>query len=234
MLRKFNLYRSFFILLFLTIISFTALAQQHYDLNAGWMLIDSAKVHQQGKEISVASFNTSNWYKATVPGTVLTSLINDNIYPEPLYGENNRPDKISDSLCRTSYWYRTVFIVPKNYQGKQIILNFDGINYAAQVWVNGNNVGEIKGAFARGIFDITKYVQSGKCAVLAVLISPQPHPGVPHEHTLKMEWGAMVESQQLMALHFFVRLAGIGFLLFVIEIREYGKRFFFLLQDLFK
>ena len=61
-----------------------------------------------------------------MPGTVLTSLVNNGVYPEPLYGENNRPDKIPDSLSRTPYWYRTVFKVPKAYAGRHVWLNFDG------------------------------------------------------------------------------------------------------------
>src|SRR5882724_3580557 len=151
---------------------------------SGWQLQDSTKVAQAGMEISSASFQPAGWYSATVPGTVLTTLVNNKVYPEPLYGENNRPDKISESLCRTSYWYRTVFNVPKIYAGKKIWLNFDGINYAAEVWVNGKSIGAIKGAFTRGIFDISSVVTPGKESALAVLISPQPHPGVPHEHTL--------------------------------------------------
>ncbi|ANI89980.1 glycoside hydrolase [Arachidicoccus ginsenosidimutans] len=181
----FSLYKKIGFLFCVLFLSVVAKAQQPYVLSSGWMLSDSAKIQQTGSDISSLHFHTDNWYKATVPGTVLTSLVNDKVYPEPLYGENNRPDKISDSLCRTSYWYRTVFITPENYTGKQIWLNFDGINYAAQVWVNGHQVGEIKGAFARGIFDVTKFVKPGKKAVLAVLVSPQPHPGVPEEQTIK-------------------------------------------------
>ena len=104
--------------------------------------------------------------------------------PNRFTGKNNRPDKIPESLCRTSYWYRTVFTVPKTYAGKKIWLNFDGINYAAEVWVNGKNIGAIKGAFTRGIFDVSSLVKPQKEAALAVLITPQPHPGNPHEHTL--------------------------------------------------
>ena len=43
----------------------------------------------------------------------------------------------------------------------------------------------MKGAFSRGIFDVSSVVKPGKDAVVAVMISPQPHPGVPHEHTIK-------------------------------------------------
>ena len=87
------------------------------------------------------------WYPATVPGTVLTTLVNNHVYPEPLYGENNRPNIIPESLARAAYWYRTDFAVPAAFAGRQIWLNFDGINYTADVWVNGAPVGTIRGAF---------------------------------------------------------------------------------------
>ncbi len=159
-------------------------------LAAGWQLQDVAKVPQPGAEVSTAGFNTTGWYNATVPGTVLTTLVNNHVYPEPLYGENNRPEVIPESLCHTSYWYRTLIDVPKSYKGRHVWLNFDGINYSAAVWVNGAQVGDIRGAFIRGIFDVTAHVKPGTKAVLAVLVSPQPHPGIPHEHTLRDGLGA--------------------------------------------
>jgi len=149
------------------------------------MLQDAAKVPQSGAEVSSEAFDTRSWYAATVPGTVLTSLVNDRVYPEPLYGENDRPEVIPESLCHTSYWYRTVIRVPRAYRNHRVWLNFDGINYSADVWVNGVKVGETRGAFIRGIFDITAQVKPGRRAVVAVLVAPEPHPGVPHEHTLR-------------------------------------------------
>ncbi len=154
-------------------------------IDTGWQLQDAAKVPEGGGAIATAKYKPQSWYAATVPGTVLTSLVNNGVYPEPLYGENNRPDKIPDSLSRTPYWYRTVFSVPKAYSGKHVWLNFEGINFSAQVWVNGRQVGAMKGAFSRGVFDISQDVKAGRKAVLAVLVSPQPHPGDPHEHTIR-------------------------------------------------
>jgi hypothetical protein len=154
-------------------------------IGAGWQLQDAARVPEAGAAIALESYKPQGWYAATVPGTVLTSLVNNGVYPEPLYGENNRPDKIPDSLSRSPYWYRTVFTVPKSYAGRHVWLNFDGINFSAQVWVNGRQVGAMKGAFSRGGFDISSDVKPGKKTVLAVLVSPQPHPGDPHEHTIR-------------------------------------------------
>jgi beta-galactosidase/beta-glucuronidase len=148
-------------------------------------LQDAAKVPQAGAGVSSSTFNTDGWYTATVPGTVLTTLVNNRVYPEPTYGENNRPEHIPESLAHTSWWYRTQIDVPTSYKSQHIWLNFDGINYSSAVWVNGTQVGTTRGAFARGTFDITPNVKAGEKAVIAVLVAPQPHPGISHEHTLR-------------------------------------------------
>jgi hypothetical protein len=153
-------------------------------LTSGWMLQDAAKITQNAEAISSADFQTAGWHRATVPGTVLTSLVNDGVYPEPLYGENNRTNVIPDTLCRTTWWYRTPLVPPASFAGKRIWLNFDGINYAAEIWINGKQIGTIKGAFARGIFDVTSDVVVGATNILAVHIIPQPHPGKSHEKTI--------------------------------------------------
>ena len=158
-------------------------------LSIPWELQDVAKATNPPEEISSPVYQPTNWYSATVPGTVLTSLVNEKVYPEPLYGENNRPDKIPESLARTSWWYRTTVMVPQSYAGRTVWLNFDGINYSAEVWVNGKEVGSLKGAFARGVFDITSMVKPGQMAVIAVRISPQPNPGYPHEHNIEQGLG---------------------------------------------
>ena len=63
---------------------------------------DAAKVPQSGAEVAAPAFNSTGWLNATVPGTVLTTLVNNHVYPEPLYGENNRPETIPESLARAS------------------------------------------------------------------------------------------------------------------------------------
>jgi mannosylglycoprotein endo-beta-mannosidase len=153
----------------------------------GWKMQDSAKVSAEASVVSTAGFETQGWYAATVPGTVLTTLVNNGVYPEPLYGENMRA--IPESLNKTSYWYRTTFTAPAAYKGRHTWIHFGGINYSARIFVNGREVGTMRGAFIRGDFDISEFVRPGRHAVLAVLVAPQPHPGVPHEHTVALGVG---------------------------------------------
>ncbi len=171
--------------LFMTIPA--AFAQSEEQTVTDWQLSDAAKLTDLPSEISSAKYKPSGWYAATVPGTVLTTLVDNKVYPEPLYGENMRA--IPESLNKTTYWYRATFTVPSSYKGRHTWLHFAGINYSAEIWVNGQKAGEMRGAFLRGDFDITAYVKPGKTAALAVHVSPQPHPGVPHEHTVALGIG---------------------------------------------
>src|ERR1700758_3543411 len=68
------------------------------EIASSWQLQDAAKVPQLIEAISSPDFAATGWYSAVVPGTVLTSLVKDGVYPDPLYGENNRPDRIPESL----------------------------------------------------------------------------------------------------------------------------------------
>ena len=179
---KVTFMRARLLLLIALLISLSAFGQSSEQRIGNWQMQDANKVKEIGSVVSTPKFKTESWYPATVPGTVLTTLVNNKVYPEPLYGENMR--QIPESLNKTDWWYRTSFDVPKEFKGRHVWLHFAGINYSAEIWVNGHEAGTMKGAFIRGDFDITEFLKPGKSAVLAVLVKPQPHPGVPIEHTV--------------------------------------------------
>ncbi|HEY0795300.1 MAG TPA: LamG-like jellyroll fold domain-containing protein [Acidisarcina sp.] len=149
----------------------------------GWKLSPAPKVDADAEKISAAGFDAASWWTATVPGTVLTTMIDRGVYPDSDYGLNNMA--IPESLNKQDYWYRVEFPTPTPKLGKHFALTFNGINYAAAVWLNGKPIGKIKGAFIRGAFDVTNLVAPGGVNVLAVRISPPPHPGIPNEQSVK-------------------------------------------------
>jgi hypothetical protein len=150
---------------------------------AGWKMIPAPKISDDGDAISQERYNARDWMAATVPGTVLTTMIDRGMYPDPDYGLNNLA--IPESLNKQDYWYRVEFRVPQSAHGRRLTLEFQGINYKANVWLNGNSLGEIKGAFIRGNFDATDAIKLDRINVLAVRISPPPHPGIPQEQSIK-------------------------------------------------
>lgn len=151
-------------------------------LSKGWEMIDAEQVTRRSMQLFDPKLNTDLWYNATVPGTVLTSLVAQGVYPDPYYGLNNMA--IPDTLSRMHWWYRTTFSTPENTDGKQLYLEFNGINYLAEVYLNGNKLGNIKGAFIRGKFNITSLANKNGTNVLAVLIHPNANPGIPHEQSV--------------------------------------------------
>jgi hypothetical protein len=148
-------------------------------LRHGWQMIDAAEVEASGEQIATANFNANGWMQATVPGTALTTLIDRGVYPDPDYGLNNMA--IPDSLSTHSFWYRDVFTVGELH-GDRKELTFHGINYQADIWLNGHKLGVIIGGFLHTSFDVTPYLQARN--VLAVFIQPPPHPGIAHEQSI--------------------------------------------------
>jgi Exo-beta-D-glucosaminidase Ig-fold domain/Concanavalin A-like lectin/glucanases superfamily/Glycosyl hydrolases family 2/Glycosyl hydrolases family 2, TIM barrel domain len=159
-----------------------ASGSNEWTLAQGWTLQAAPKVKLSSAQLSDAGIDTHDWLHATVPGTVLQSMIEDGLYPDPDYGLNNL--QIPELLNRQDYWYRNEFPSPSlnTNAGDHLELTFQGINYRAEVWLNGIRLGEMRGAFQRGIYDITKLVKPRN--VLLVLVSPPPHPGIPQEQSV--------------------------------------------------
>jgi hypothetical protein len=158
------------------------LAPGEWEIAGAWQLAAAPDVHAAPAEISRPGFSSTGWLNATVPGTVLTTLIDRGIYSDPDYGLNNLA--IPEILNKRDYWYRTEFTLPASAAGRRFAITFNGINYAAEIWLNGTPVGSIKGAFIRGVFDVTNLVVPGIPSALAVLVSPPPHPGIPEEESI--------------------------------------------------
>jgi mannosylglycoprotein endo-beta-mannosidase len=63
-------------------------------LHDGWMCKNSRYITEDGNTLSDGFHDFSNWMPATVPGTVLTTLVRNGIFPDPDIGMNN--EKIPD------------------------------------------------------------------------------------------------------------------------------------------
>lgn len=147
-------------------------------LQEGWQMIEASTLVE--KNITIwDTATTDGWYNATVPGTVLTTLVEQQVYPDPYYGLNNL--YIPETLCRQEWWYRISFPTPDNAVNEQLTLLFNGINYKAEVWLNQKRLGDIAGAFTRAEFAINDHLKASGENILAVRIIPPHNPGIPHE-----------------------------------------------------
>ncbi len=150
-------------------------------IGGAWKIQRVTGVNDAGEAISTPGFTCDNWVTATVPGTVLTSYWNAGALPDPNFGDNQL--MISESFFNADFWYRNEFMVPAEFSGDRMLLNFDGINWKADVFVNGTGVGKIEGAFIRGVFDVTNLVKKGEKNAIAVLIHKNDNIGIVKEQT---------------------------------------------------
>jgi len=147
-----------------------------------WRVERESLVKADGAAISRPGFSDRDWLIATVPGTVLTSYLNAGAIPDPNYGDNQ--NLISDSFFCADFWYRDEFVTPATLGGRRVWLNFDGINWKADVYLNGEKLGRIEGAFMRGRFDVTGKLRPGQANALAVRIEKNRTPGSTKEKTI--------------------------------------------------
>jgi Exo-beta-D-glucosaminidase Ig-fold domain/Glycosyl hydrolases family 2/Glycosyl hydrolases family 2, TIM barrel domain/Beta-galactosidase jelly roll domain len=164
-------------------------------------------VKAPGSLLSTSAYPEKDfWYPVNVPGTVLSGLVANKVYPDPYQGMNNMmiPDasdsfNIQYNLGRYShipgesnpwkkpYWYRTVFQVPAADKGKYFQLIFKGINYRAEVWLNGKLLADssaMAGMFAEYSLNASKAIKPGDKNILAVKIFPLDYPGYPSKPQL--------------------------------------------------
>jgi hypothetical protein len=140
-----------------------------------WQLQSAAATTKSGEEISAPSFPINNWHPAKVPGTVLANYVRDGLVPDPDFGDQVR--SISDDTFQNDFWYRREFVAPAIVANQHLFLDVDGINWKADIFLNGASIGHIDGAFKRGQFDITDKILPGKSNALAFLIHKVAHPG---------------------------------------------------------
>jgi len=162
-------------------------APTRLDLRQGWTLQSSRKIAAKGEAISAAGFQLRGWYRTTVPSTVLAAQVAAGEFLDPYFGMNLRkipgmtyPIGLNNfnllpmdqnSPYAVSWWYRTEFLLPPGYAGKTAWLHFNGINYRANIWLNGRKVadaGEVAGAYRIYEFNVTSFLNLGRENVLAV------------------------------------------------------------------
>jgi exo-1,4-beta-D-glucosaminidase len=169
-------------------------------LHTDWQLQSACDVKAKGEEISKAGFDASRWHKTNVPATVVGALITDKTYPDPNYGTNLRDfpgmnysnkslfanqDFPKGSPFACAWWFRTEFSVPASDGEKNRWLHFMGINYRANIWVNGQKIADadnVAGTYRSYEFDVTKALTPGKVNTLAVEVS------APRKNDLGITW----------------------------------------------
>lgn len=159
-------------------------AQQQYELNSGWQCINVKDINKNGEKISQPGFSLKGFMPATVPGTVLTTMLNNKMIPDPFYGMNNEkiPDIYNTGSDYYTYWFVKDFTEKVTNTEEQVWLHFRGINYSCDVFLNGHQLNEKRfyGMFLRQQYNITKWLAKNGKNRLAVIVYPPDPVGNPN------------------------------------------------------
>src|SRR3954465_285866 len=157
-------------------------------LTDGWSLQSSAKITDSGDVISTSKYLPKGWYSVTVPTTPVAAMVKQKLLPDPGFGTNLRSypgvtcpiggnfsniPMQPDSPYAIPWWYRKVVQIPASFKGKSIWLKFGGINYRANVWLNGKQIAkseDVAGAWRTYDFNVTDSATPGAANVIAVQV----------------------------------------------------------------
>jgi exo-1,4-beta-D-glucosaminidase len=167
-------------------------ANSTVSLNQGWQIQSSCEAKVTGEQISTAGFAATGWHKTTVPNTVVGTLVGDGTFPDPTYGTNlknfpgmNYSDKSFFALqdmpdgspYKCSWWWRLEFKLQAPAAADHSWLHFPGINYRANVWMNGKKIADAKdvaGTYRVFEFDATSAInRNGTNAVALEIFAPE-------------------------------------------------------------
>ena len=144
-------------------------------LSKNWKVQNSLNIDANGKQISSTNYNATEWYSTDVPSTVLNVLVKNKVYENIFFGDNLK--KIPTEQFNYPWWYRTEFAINNFSENKNYNILFEGINYRANIWLNGNLIADsstIESPYRVFELNITKYIKKGK-NILAVEIIPPKH-----------------------------------------------------------
>jgi exo-1,4-beta-D-glucosaminidase len=143
------------------------------ELAKNWKLASSNEVQSEGTMVSSAGYNDAGWYPIhRMPATVLQILQEDGVYTD-LYVGKNLLEKVPQDLYKQDWWYRTTFKAPA---GESYTLEFPGINYRAEIWLNGEKIADNKqvvGMYVAHELNVTQWIKRGSENVLAVRVTPE-------------------------------------------------------------
>jgi exo-1,4-beta-D-glucosaminidase len=176
------------VLSFLVLLSIaSAQSPNLMELQSGWRMSSATEISDDAA-VARPDFDDSKWYGiGRMPATVLQVLEDNGVYKNLYYGTNLTAP---GDLWKQEWWYRTTFTAPAGQQVYSLI--FKGINYRADIWLNGRKIADNSqavGMYERLEFEVTSEIKPGSANVLAVKVTP--------ERDLLTESGILVGSHPI-------------------------------------
>ena len=144
--------------------------ESEISLNGKWKFNWVAKPEERPGDFYKSDFDVSAWEDIVVPGNWQMQGFGLPVYTNIKYPFERDQPKVSSEPPQeyTSYKlrnpvgsYKREFNIPKEWDGKEVFIRFDGVKSAFYLWVNGKKVGYSQGSMTPATFNITNYANVG-------------------------------------------------------------------------
>ncbi|MDU1538425.1 MAG: glycoside hydrolase family 2 TIM barrel-domain containing protein [Paeniclostridium sordellii] len=129
-------------------------------LNGNWKFLFLGAPEYSPKDFYKEDFNTDSWDEIVVPGNWQLQGYGNMHYSDLCYNFPINPPYVPTE--NPTGIYKRKFNIDKSWMNERIIIKFNGVDSAYNVWINGKEVGYSKGARIQSEFDITNYIRLGE------------------------------------------------------------------------
>ena len=116
--------------------------------------------------------DTRWWRRGCVPGSVQQDLWQLDEIPDPYYERNSL---LIEWVPQRTWVYKKSFSVPDELRGRRVVLCFEGVDYEAEFFLNGESLGTHRSMYTPAAFEVGERLRHGEDNLLAVVIEPAPH-----------------------------------------------------------
>jgi exo-1,4-beta-D-glucosaminidase len=148
---------------------------QVIELGGGWQVQAAAAVKEPGEAIAAPGFDAAGWYPAALPATVMAVLVANGVYKDIFFAKNL--ETIPEEPFKGPWWYRQEFDLPKEAPFTTARLIFEGINYRANIFLNGEKIAaadQTFGAFRVFDLNVSDLAMTGRNYLAVEVLPPQP------------------------------------------------------------
>ncbi|MBN2270225.1 MAG: DUF4981 domain-containing protein, partial [Sedimentisphaerales bacterium] len=143
----------------------------YQSLNGQWRFHWVKSPDERPMDFYKTDYDVSGWDSIPVPSNWEIQGYGTPIYSNVRYPHLRQPPKIIGDVPPDFTAakepdpvgsYRTTFTIPKNWDGREVFIHFEGVASAFYLWINGQKVGYSQGSRTPAEFSITQYLKSGE------------------------------------------------------------------------
>ncbi|MDX2190345.1 MAG: glycoside hydrolase family 2 TIM barrel-domain containing protein [Bacteroidota bacterium] len=141
------------------------LSPYYKSLNGIWKFKYFNNLQTSNIDFFKSDFNINSWNDIKVPGNMELQGFGTPIFRNIEHPWSPQNPPLIPEKDNAVGLYKTTFTIPDDWKDRQVLINFDGVESAFYIWINGQKVGYSENSYSPAEFKITKYLKPGENSV---------------------------------------------------------------------